>query len=128
VGTPRIGGGAEGGRPATSELDSAGGMRTMVSGGHMIQIGNVPEILAIKQKLEHLQSAGLVREWAVPYENLLTRLDAAIFFLSARDNTSLESIWGAFRETPRFRFEQNSKRTLSGLDWQIQFDAEATQP
>ncbi len=51
----------------------------------MAQIGNVPEINLVKEHLDKLKSAGFINEWELPYENLLTRLTAAIFFLTPAD-------------------------------------------
>ena len=59
----------------------------------MVQIGNVPEIKAVKKHLEELKEKGLVSEWELPYENILTRLTAAIFFLTPKDDSKLEEIW-----------------------------------
>jgi hypothetical protein len=46
----------------------------------MAKIGNVPEIRNVKQQLENLKTKGLLKEWEIPYENILTRLTAAVFF------------------------------------------------
>jgi hypothetical protein len=91
----------------------------------MVQIGNVPEIVAVKLKLAELQTDGLVEEWTLPCENLLTRLDAAIFFVSARPGVDLEQIWERFRGDGGFVVQSNTKRTLSNLDWQLQFSEAA---
>ena len=88
----------------------------------MAQIGNIPEIVAVKNKLEELRHQGLLEQWALPGENLLTRVDAAIFFVSGRPGADIEQAWAPFRGNERFHVQPNSQRTLSDLDWQVQFD------
>ncbi len=87
----------------------------------MVQIGNVPEILEVKNLLEQLVKEGSILEWELPYENLLTRLDAAIFFLSPSMDSQLESIWKKLEEIPRLSYKKNEEMRLSQLQWQFSF-------
>lgn len=91
----------------------------------MVQIGNVPEINDVKRCLAELQERGFVREWELPYEELLTRLSAALFFLSPSANSSLEPIWTALQRYPGFTRRKNVERTMSGLEWRIEFTPRA---
>ncbi|MEL6866245.1 MAG: hypothetical protein AAFP19_17580 [Bacteroidota bacterium] len=88
----------------------------------MIQIGNVPNIVAVKTVLDELQSDGLVKSWELPYENLLTRLTAAIFFLNPSDETHLPVIWERLAQFPRLSYRENSEQKLSDLSWRVTFD------
>lgn len=88
----------------------------------MVQIGNIPEIQEIKEKLGNLEQVGLIDAWELPYENLFTRLDAAIFFLSPTNESEVEKIWGAINEVGNVNYQRNEKQLLSKLPWQFQID------
>jgi hypothetical protein len=88
----------------------------------MTQIGNVPEIKAVKKQLDELKAKGLVKEWEVPYENILTRLTAAIFFLSPMEESNLEEIWSTFRDHKMFQYRINDDKKLSPMDWRVEFN------
>lgn len=89
----------------------------------MVRIGNVPGIVAVRDRLTELQSRGLVKTWKLPYENLLTRADAAIFFLDPAEDRELEEIWQALRDIPNFSYQENVDKKVSDLPWQIRFNA-----
>jgi len=38
----------------------------------MTQIGNVSEIISVKKTLEELKNDGLIENWELPYEEILT--------------------------------------------------------
>jgi hypothetical protein len=42
---------------------------------------HVPEIIEVKDLLQSLKSNNDLKDWELPYENLLTRRSAAIFFV-----------------------------------------------
>lgn len=88
----------------------------------MAQIGNVPEIIAVKNHLNNLQQRGLVTAWELPYENLLTRLTAAIFFLTPADDSKLEEIWSELDSYPMFQFRKNEEKKLSQLSWRVEYN------
>jgi hypothetical protein len=88
----------------------------------MIQIGNVPEIKAVKEQLEELKAKGLVKEWEVPYEGILTRLTAAIFFLSPTEQSNLEAIWSALGNNEMLQYRLNDDRKLSSMEWRVEFN------
>ena len=87
----------------------------------MAQIGNVPEIIEIKNQLKQMKQDGLVLDWELPYENLLTRRSAAIFFLTPVSEGMLPEIWQNFAKYDGFRQCKNSKKSLSNLDYKIEF-------
>ena len=93
----------------------------------MVQIGNVPQIIEMKHKLEILKEKNLIAHWELPYENLLTRLDAAIFFLSPKEAVDLSKIWEALNDTPGFEYKENCEKLLSQLPWQVTFNSKNTE-
>jgi hypothetical protein len=88
----------------------------------MVQIGNVPDIKGIKDKMEELKRKGLVKEWEIPYENILTRLTAAILFLTPMDESKLEDIWKCLKENPMLHYRLNGEKELSQLEWRVEFN------
>ena len=88
----------------------------------MVQVGNVPEIKAVKKHLDELHEKGLVQEWELPYENLLTRLTAAIFFLTPVDDSKLDDIWKELDNHPRLISRLNEEKKLSQLEWRVEFN------
>lgn len=87
----------------------------------MVQIGNIPEIIEVKECLQKLQEEGLIEKWELPYENLLTRRNAAIFFLTPSSQDKLDGIWDRLREIEDCEYKQNAEQLLSKLAWQVQF-------
>lgn len=88
----------------------------------MAQIGNIPEIKKVKENLEKMRRSGLIKTWELPYENLLTRLSAAIFFITANSNEKLPEIWEQLSKYEGFKYEENDKKSLSNLDYRIEFN------
>jgi hypothetical protein len=88
----------------------------------MAQIGNVPEINAVKKQFDGLKNKGLIKEWELPYENLLTRLTAAIFFLTPAEESKVEEIWDEFKENNMFQYRLNEEKKLSPLEWRVEFN------
>lgn len=84
----------------------------------------VPEISQVKSYFEELQGQGLVKEWALPYENLLTRLNAAIFFFTPADEASVPAIEAKFGQYEHFSFRPNQEKRLSMLQYRVTFSAE----
>ena len=91
----------------------------------MAQIGNVPEVNAVKKRLDILKEKGLIKEWELPYENILTRLSAAIFFLTPADGSTVEEIWDEFKDNDMFLYKPNEEKKLSLLEWRIEFNKKA---
>ena len=88
----------------------------------MVQIGNVPEIKAVKAHLDELMDKGLVKEWELPYENLLTRLTAAICFITPTDDSKLPEIWKELEKHKMLHYRLNEERKLSDLVWRVEFN------
>lgn len=90
----------------------------------MAAIGNIPEIIEVKQQLEELKSKGLIRDWELPYENLLTRLSAAIFFVEPNADDEMKEAWAALEKIPAMRYRPNEEKKLSEMKWRVEFGAE----
>ena len=88
----------------------------------MAQIGNVPEINSVKEHLEKMKQEGLIKEWELPYENLLTRLTAAVFFLTPADEKSLDKIWHELEVHKMLQYKINTEKKLSAYQWQVEFN------
>ncbi|NVO09183.1 MAG: hypothetical protein HXX16_04395 [Bacteroidales bacterium] len=88
----------------------------------MAQIGNVPEIKAVKKHLDELKEKRLILAWELPYENLLTRLTAAIFFLTPTDDSKLEEIWKELEIHEMLTYRLNEEKKLSQLVWRVEFN------
>lgn len=85
---------------------------------------HVPEIDGIKKKLSSLKEEGLIADWELPYENLLTRLSAGIFFLTPASNKPTDRVWEAFRNDKDFSFRVNREQKLSKLMYRVTFSPE----
>lgn len=87
---------------------------------------HIPEIIEVKKILSDLKDEGFVTAWELPYENILTRLTAAIFFITPNeaDTSSLSTINKRFEAYPNFSFRENSERKLSQLKYRITFSIE----
>ncbi len=83
---------------------------------------HVPEIIEVKEHLDELKEKGLVKEWELPYENILTRLTAAIFFLTPTDDSKLDEIWKELDKHPRLTYRLNEEKKLSQLVWRVEFN------
>ena len=88
----------------------------------MVQIGNVPEIKAVKNHLDDMKKNGLIKKWDLPYENILTRLTAAIFFLTPTDDSKLEQIWNELEVHNMLQYRLNEEKKLSELEWRVEFN------
>lgn len=88
----------------------------------MAQIENVPEIVAVKEHLEELKTRGLIKSWEIPYENILTRITAAIFFLTAEEGSKLDNIWDELSIHQMLQYRLNEEKRLSQLEWRVEFN------
>lgn len=87
----------------------------------MVQIGNVPGIIRIKDCLEILKVEGYVQEWELPYEELLTRLSAAVFFLSPISEEQMDVIWARLGCFGKIEYRHNTEKKLSQLPYRFEF-------
>lgn len=84
---------------------------------------HVPEIIEVKDALEKAKSKKLIKDWELPYENLLTRRDAAHFFVEpTEDSSKLEKVWASLEQFENFRYHLNEKKLLSQMTYEIKFD------
>lgn len=88
---------------------------------------NVPEITEIKEKLEQLKSDGLIEKWELPYENILTRRSAALFFVTPKNEEKTEDIWSELNSYENFSSRLNEEKKLSDLAYVITFSEEEKQ-
>ncbi len=84
----------------------------------------ISEINEVKDHLERLKSLGVIRNWELPYENILTRRSAAIFFLDPRDEASMEQVVSELERYENFRHRINSEKKLSDLEYRITFSGD----
>lgn len=83
---------------------------------------HVPEIINVKEKLEDLKSRGLIKEWELPYENILTRLNAAIFFITPADTIAEDQLKEKLSEIEEIQeFRLNEEQKLSKLKYRVMF-------
>lgn len=84
---------------------------------------NVPEINEIKDHLNKLQKDDLIKSWELPYENLLTRRSAAIFFIDFTTDglSKKEEIWQQFEGYENFSNRANEEMKLSELPIRVTF-------
>jgi hypothetical protein len=88
----------------------------------MVQVGNVPEINAVKKNLDEMMQRGVIKAWELPYEQILTRLTAAIFFLTPADASNMDNIWKELSQFPRLNYRLNEEKKLSLLEWRLEFN------
>lgn len=84
----------------------------------------VPEIIEVKEFLSELQRKGLIVSWELPYENILTRRSAALFFLTPANGIQEEQIWAALGQFDHFSYRLNTEKMLSQLLYRITFSKE----
>jgi hypothetical protein len=94
----------------------------------MAQFGFVPEIIAVKADLQRLKANELIREWELPYEEILTRLSAAIFFLTPMEDAKLEKIWKELEKYQLLNYRENTEKKLSRLSWRVEFNGDIKLP
>ncbi|MNW42816.1 hypothetical protein D3C74_200000 [compost metagenome] len=88
----------------------------------MAAIGNVQEIKEIRNYLDKLKQNGIIMSWELPYENLLTRLSAAIFFFTLTENANLSDIKDCFKEFNNVNIVPHEPGNISQMPYKIIFD------
>lgn len=88
----------------------------------MARIGNVTEINAVKEQLNQLKERGIVQEWELPYEHILTRLSASIFFMTPSKEENTEDIWKELGNNALFQYRLNDEKNLSQLAWRLEYN------
>ncbi|MDO6435455.1 hypothetical protein Q4E93_32880 [Flavitalea sp. BT771] len=84
----------------------------------------VPEIIQVKEHFEVLKQNGILENWELPYENLLTRRSAAIFFFTPADPSKLDRVFGELDKYDNFSCRENSEKKLSQLEYRVTFNKE----
>ena len=82
----------------------------------------VQDIYDVKLHLDELKDKGLINEWELPYENILTRLTAAIFFLTPTDESKMDEIWKELEKHKMLHYRLNEEKKLSPLEWRVEFN------
>ncbi|WP_025688035.1 hypothetical protein [Paenibacillus zanthoxyli] len=85
-----------------------------------MRIGNIPSIQEFKQQLIQCEERGLITEWELPYEQLLTRLQAAIFFFNMDSDHAPDELYSVFADYPDLVIQPN-QGSLSQMGYQISF-------
>lgn len=85
---------------------------------------HVPEITKVKNHLESLKDQGLIASWELPYENILTRISAAIFFVTPAGAQVADEIWDSMSVFENFACRENTEKTLSKLQYRVTFNEE----
>jgi len=86
----------------------------------------VKEINEVKEKLNSLKDHQIIKTWELPYENLLTRLSAAIFFVDPVPGVEdrLAEAWEQLEAFPDFSYRANEEKKLSSLPYRVTFHKE----
>jgi len=82
----------------------------------------VQDIYDVKLHLDEMKDSKLIKEWELPYENILTRLTAAIFFLTPTDESKLDEIWKELERHKMLQYRLNEEKKLSPLEWRVEFN------
>jgi hypothetical protein len=84
----------------------------------------VKQIAEVKEQMDQLKNNGLIEKWELPYENLLTRLNAAIFFVTPVGEAEASRVWKELEKFDQFSFRINREKKLSSLKYRITFNEE----
>jgi hypothetical protein len=90
----------------------------------------VPQIIAVKHQLDAMKNElELITNWELPYEDLLTRRSAAIFFLTpaAESEEWLQKTWSHLKKFEHFSQRVNHEKTLSQMSYRVTFNVEEKQ-
>jgi hypothetical protein len=83
----------------------------------------IPEITEVKEHLEFLKKNGLIADWVLPYESILTRRSAAIFFVDLHHNAPAD-LWMEFEKYDNFSKRLNTEKKISQLEYRVTFNKE----
>jgi hypothetical protein len=84
----------------------------------------VKDIIEVKDHLQDLKERGLINSWELPYENILTRRSAAIFFFTPTSEGHVAAISLELEKYENFAFRINEEKKLSQLQYRVTFSAE----
>lgn len=84
----------------------------------------IPEIIEVKDCFSNMEAEGLIRSWELPYENILTRRSAAIFFFEPVEGENNPEIEGKLAQFDNFSYRPNTEKLLSQLPYRVTFSLE----
>ena len=87
----------------------------------MAKLGNVPEINEVKDLFYNLVSKGMVLQWELPYENILTTRSAEVFFFTPVKDENLSDIHNELKQFDISKCERNLEKSLSSLEYRVEF-------
>ena len=86
----------------------------------MMQIFNIPDIQNFKLLLNTCKEKGLIERWELPYEQLLTRLQAAIFFFEINQEVVPDELYLLLSDYPNLVIRRN-EGTMSSMGYRLSF-------
>jgi len=81
--------------------------------------------MAVKDRLESLEKENTILDWELPHGNILTRLSAAVFFLTVPLGHDVKEICHTLPFSDKISIRLNEEKKLSKLDWRLEFPGEA---
>lgn len=87
----------------------------------MAILGNIPEVNEVKDIFEKMVLKGIILQWELPYENILTRRSAAIFFFTPAKDENLSLIYHELKQFDFFTCQINSEKSLSSLEYRVEY-------
>ena len=84
----------------------------------------VKEINDIKKTMENMRSNGLIAQWSLPYESLITNVSNAVFFITPVRADFETKIWSELNKYDYFSFRLNHEKELSSCEYRITFNKE----
>ena len=87
----------------------------------MAKLGDIKEIKQLKECLEGMKVKGWINEWELPYENLLTRLSAAIVFIKPSNDDFISKIIETLEETVQIQCTISENTLRLALPYKITF-------
>ncbi|MGB0525643.1 MAG: hypothetical protein ACPGJS_21880 [Flammeovirgaceae bacterium] len=80
-----------------------------------------PELIEVKELMNSLKNDGLISAWELPYEKLLTRRSAAIFFVNPSNDSCWSEVQERLTQIDNFSFCENGTKELSKMKYRITF-------
>lgn len=90
----------------------------------MSRIGYAKDVMGLKDHLEQLKNRMILTGWEMPHENIISRLTAAVVFISAdksKIKEVIEELTSKFFNY-KIHYRPNDEKKMSRLGWTIEFD------
>ncbi len=84
----------------------------------------ISELNEIKKTIENMRSNGLIADWSLPYESLVTKLATAVFFITPAHPDFESQIWYELNKYSHFSFRLNYEKELSPCEYRVTFNKE----